>query len=156
MRIMDQTTVNNVATNVVATSKSLIARQIDQQAHALGGRVSQTARDLDSVGKQLRASDTISSAASVAEWAAQYVRGIGEYLTSGDTDRFISDVETFGRERPLAVAASAAALGFAAARVVKSSSARRFYYPQYGGRYEGGDSYDRASGSDISRPGQMP
>jgi hypothetical protein len=108
-------------------SKSFIAGQIDRQARTLGRAISQTVHDLEEeVGSHLRQSDTISSAAQVANWAARYVAMAGTNLQSGDTDRFIADLETFGRQRPWAVAAAAALLGFVGARVIKSSSVGRY------------------------------
>lgn len=141
---MDQTKTTDAANRVVATSTSFIARQVDSRARSLGDRFSQTARDLEAIADQLRQSDTISSAAQVATWAARYISSAGTYLTNGNTDRFITDFETVGRERPWTITASAAVLGFAAARVLKSSSARRLrsdYGDRVGSRTAYGNNY---------------
>jgi hypothetical protein len=119
------------ATQAAQKSKNLLVQQVDRQSTALGNALSQTASDLRTVGSDLRSSGTIASAAQVADWAADYLDRAGPYLTYGDTDRFIADLETMGRERPWAIAASAAALGFIAARIVKSSSARRYHSSGY-------------------------
>ena len=89
------------------------------------GSVTQTARDLEQVGNQLRQSGTIGGAAQLADWAAGYVQTAGSYLEHGDTAAFIADLESFSRQRPWAVVASAAALGFAAARSSKARALRR-------------------------------
>jgi hypothetical protein len=128
---MNQSDIVNAATQAAQKSKTFVGRQVDRQATALGATLTQTAHDLEQIGNNLRSSGTIGSAAQVADWAAGYVARAGTYLSSGDTDRFIADVETLSRERPWTIAASAAALGFMAARVVKSSSARRLRAPDY-------------------------
>jgi hypothetical protein len=128
---MNQATLTDAANAAKVKSKNLIAAQVDRQAHAFGSTVTQTASDLRQIGDQLRKSGTIGSAAALADWAAHYVSDAGSYLQSGDTDRFIADLEAFARRRPWAVAASAAALGFAGARVVKSSSVRRLNGADY-------------------------
>jgi hypothetical protein len=135
--VMNQATLSDAAGTAVQKSKSFIAGQIERQAHTLGTTISQTAHDLEAVGSHLRQTDTISGAAPVADWAARYVAVAGTYLQSGDTDRFLTDLETFGRQRPWAVAASTAVLGFVAARVIKSSSARRYQRGDYGDASDG-------------------
>jgi hypothetical protein len=57
-------------------------------------------------------------------------------LSNGDTDRFIVDLETLGRERPWTIAASVATLGFLAARVVKASGARHLHAFGYAADYK--------------------
>jgi hypothetical protein len=131
-KVMNQATLSDAAGTAVLKSKAFIAGQIERQARTLGTTISQTAHDLEAVGVQLRRSDTISGAAQVADWAARYVAVAGTYLQSGDTDRFLTDLETLGRQRPWAVAASTAVLGFVAARVIKSSSVRRYQRGDYG------------------------
>jgi hypothetical protein len=149
---MNQTTLTNAANAAKAKSKNLIAAQIDRQAQALGSTVAATARDLRKVGEQLRRSGTIGGAASLADWAAGYVGDAGSYLQSGDTDRFISDLEAFARRRPWTLAASAAALGFAGARVVKSSSAQRLHATTYATHSAAYDDDDYAFESSAIRP----
>jgi ElaB/YqjD/DUF883 family membrane-anchored ribosome-binding protein len=123
---MNQTDIVHAATQAAQTSKTLLGRQVDRQAASIGSTLTQTARDLQQVGSNLRANGTIASAADVADWAASYVSRAAQYLTNGTSETFIVDLETFARERPWTVAASAAAVGFVAARVVKSSSIWRF------------------------------
>ena len=123
---MNQSDLVNAAAQAANTSKNVLGRQVDRQARALGSTLMQTARDLEQVGAHLRSSGTIPSAAEVADWAARYVDRAGAYLSAGDADRFVGDLERLGREQPWAIAASAAALGFIGARIVKSSGARRY------------------------------
>jgi len=122
---MNQSDIINSATQAVEASKNLVSRQVDRQATVLGGTLSQTARDLERIGSELRSSGAMATSAQLADWAARYIDRAATYLASGDSDRFLSDLETLGRKRPWTIAASAAALGFVAARVVKASGVRR-------------------------------
>jgi hypothetical protein len=47
-------------------------------------------------------------------------------MKESDADRILGDVEDFARSNPWAVAAGGLALGFAASRVLKASSSRRY------------------------------
>lgn len=128
---MNQTDLVNAATQAANTSKNLIGQQVERQAKALGSTLTQTARDLEQVGTHLRSSGTIPRAAEFADWAAGYADRAGTYLSGGNADRFVGDLERLGREQPWAIAASAAALGFIGARIVKSSGARRYAADAY-------------------------
>jgi len=124
---MNTTDMRDAAVQAVAQSKNIVARQIDRQAATLGTTLSQTARDLEQIGTHLAQNGAVASAGELAQRASMYVDRAADYLQTGNTDDFIADLETLARERPWAVAASTAVLGFVAARIVKSSSARRFY-----------------------------
>jgi hypothetical protein len=129
---MNQSDIVNAATQAARQSQNILARQADRQAASAGAALTRTAGDLKGVGANLRESGGIGAAADVMDWAADYVARAGRYLSDGNSERFIVDAEAFARERPWTVAASLAALGFAAARVVKASSARRFAGTGYG------------------------
>ena len=63
--------------------------------------------------------------ARMAEQAADRVQALGLYLRDNDGNRILADVEDFARKQPLIVAAGAFAIGFAGARFLKASAARR-------------------------------
>jgi hypothetical protein len=153
---MNQTDLQDAAKRAAQTSKNLVAQQVDRQATALGASLLQTARDLEQIGQQLSQSGTIASAAELADQAARYVDRAGRYLQDGNTDRFLGDIESFSRERPWAVAASAAVLGFVAARIVKSSSARRFAQAAYGPPGYGTGSGYASNVGDEAAPAYRP
>ena len=150
---MNQTTLTNAAGIAAEKSKNIITDQIDRQVHTFGANVTQTARDLEQVGEQLRQSGMISSAAQLADWAAGYADRAGSYLSRGTTQSLIADLETFSRDRPWVVAASTAALGFAAARVVKSSSVRRFKSSAYVERFDGDYGFESSTVNPTSSLG---
>jgi hypothetical protein len=128
---MSQIDIQAAATQAARKSKSILGRQVERQAAAMGSTLTQTARDLEQISAQLSESATISLAADLADRAAGYVGSAGRYLENGNADQFIDDLERLSRSRPWVVAASAAAVGFVAARIVKSSSARRFAHTSY-------------------------
>jgi hypothetical protein len=150
---MNETDIVSAATQAAGKSKGVVVRQVDRQATVLGATLTKAAHDLKQIGDELRSSGTAGGAAPLADWAAGCAQRAGTYLSNGDTDRFIADAETLGRERPWTIAMSAAALGFMAARVVKASSARRLRLPdyvEYGSGpygYEGSVSSGASSGS---------
>lgn len=123
---MQQSDIQNAAGQAVATSKTFLSRQLDDRSTQLGRQVSSTAGDLRTIGDQLRQSETSAAAAGLADRGAEFVERIGTYLQDSDSDRLIADLEDFARERPWAVASAALVLGFAASRVLKSSSSKRY------------------------------
>jgi hypothetical protein len=107
-------------------SKSFVVRQLGDRSTVLGTRVSQTAQDLRRIASDLRASETVGGTADLADRGADAVDRLGSYLQDADGDRLIADLETFARRRPWAMATAALAAGFAASRVMRASSSRRY------------------------------
>lgn len=68
--------------------------------------------------------------ASIVEQISRRADDLGGYLERADADRMLGDVEEFARKRPWLVGAIALTAGFAASRLLKASSARR--YETYG------------------------
>jgi hypothetical protein len=141
--------VRQAAKDAADVSKSFMMRQVDERTRQLGVRVESMANDLRSVGAQLRTSSA-SPVADYVERGAEFVERLGRYLEWADSDRIVHDLESFARERPLAVAAGAAALGFTASRLLKTASARRYRgdYGTFGESRTAGEY--RASGTSSS------
>lgn len=125
-------------------AKGRVRDQVNERSTEFGGRARSTADDLRSVGDGLR-NDGKDQPARLADQAADRIEQVAGYLERSDADRFIADLEAFGRKRPWAVIAGGAALGFVAARVLKTSSADRYRGLQSG---NGGASV----GTTASRP----
>jgi hypothetical protein len=102
-----------------------IREQIAQRSTQAGEQVQAVAHALRSGGEQLRTEDKASSAELVEDLARRAER-VGGYLNSADPDRLLRDAEGFARRRPWLTAGCAALAGFAAARLVKASSDRRY------------------------------
>ena len=114
-----------------------LREQVDQRSTQAGEQVDAVAHALRSGGRQLRTEGKASSAQLVDE-LAQRAERLGGYLKSADADRILGDIEEFARRRPWLAAGGAALAGFAASRVLKASSDRR-----YETRSTGSLAYDR-------------
>lgn len=123
-----------------ARGRSFLADQITTRAGLAGRQVSSAAQDLRRISRELRRTPTTSAAADLADRGADIVARVGSYLENNDADQLIADAEDFARARPWAVATGALALGFAASRFVKASSARRYAGTSASGYY--GDDED--------------
>ena len=120
------------AQEAATQAKSKLHEQLDQRSTQAGEQISQQAADLHAVGQSLREQGK-DGPANAAEKLAGYVEKAGGYLQEKDSDGLLSDIEDLGRRQPWAVGAGALALGFAASRFLKASSARR-YASRYGGQ----------------------
>lgn len=102
-----------------------VRQQIDERSTQAGERVTGTARDLRSVGEELRKQGK-ETPAKLADRAAEQTEKVGSYLKENGPDRMLEDVEEFGRQRPWAVLAGGLVVGVAAARFLKASSRGRY------------------------------
>jgi hypothetical protein len=102
-----------------------VREQVDQRSTEAGEQVTTTAKDLRSVGEELRKQGK-DTPAKLADQAAERTEKLGSYLTESDADRILSDVEDFARKQPWAVVAGGLVLGFAASRFLKASSSQRY------------------------------
>lgn len=110
-----------------------VRQQIDERSTQAGERVSSTARDLRSVGEELRKQGK-ETPAKLADRAAEQTEKVGSYLKENGPDRMLEDAEDFGRQRPWAVLAGGLAVGVVAARFLKASSRGRYQQRGEGGR----------------------
>jgi ElaB/YqjD/DUF883 family membrane-anchored ribosome-binding protein len=113
------------AQQAAGQAKSQLRTQVDQRSTQAGEQVSSTASDVRSVSETLREQGK-DKPAELADKAATQIEKVGSYLTGSDADRILHDVEDFARQRPWAVVAGGAALGFAASRFLKASSTQRY------------------------------
>jgi hypothetical protein len=105
--------------------KVRVREQVDQRSTQAGEQVQSAAQDARSVAEELRNKGK-EQPAKYAEQAADRVERLGSYLKQSDADRILGDVEDFGRRQPMAVLAGGLALGLAASRFLKASSAKRY------------------------------
>jgi hypothetical protein len=113
------------AQQATGQAKDKLREQVDQRSTQAGQQVKGTAGDIRTVGEQLREQGK-DQPAKIAEQAADRAERLGSYLQESNADRILHDVEDFGRRQPLAIAAAGLALGFAASRFLKASSAQRY------------------------------
>jgi gas vesicle protein len=111
--------------NASGQARDRMRSQVDERSTQMGQQVTTQAGDLRTVADQLREQGK-DAPARMVEQVADRAERAGSWLTESDADRILGDVEDFARSNPWAVAAGAMALGFAASRVLKASSSRRY------------------------------
>ena len=154
-----QTDVRETAQNAVNQGKSFVTKQIDDRTTQIGQQVGAVGGEIRKTADQLRASGPVGFAADYVDQAAEFVEGIGRYLEDADSDRLMADLENLARQQPYVVAAAALALGFAASRFLRTSSARRYREgldsgstygsTSYGGTTYGGTAYGETTYGDA-------
>ncbi|CAO3433872.1 hypothetical protein [Azospirillum doebereinerae] len=100
--------------------RSLLEQQTDRAADQLGG----VASALQKAADQLQAENN-GTAAQYAVQAADRVERVADMLRHSSLDDIVGEVEGFARRQPELFIGGAFALGFLAARFVKSSGERR-------------------------------
>jgi hypothetical protein len=128
--------VQEKAQEAAGQAKGRVREQVDQRSTTAGEQVHSAAQDARSVAEELRSKGK-EQPAKYAEQAADRAERLGSYLKDSDADRILGDVEDFARRRPMAVLAGGLALGFAASRFLKASSAKRYEASGAGSRFSG-------------------
>ena len=103
----------------------MVREQVDQRSTQAGERIGGAAEDMRSVSEELRKQGK-DTPAKYVEKGADKAEQLGTYMKEADADSILSDVEDFGRRRPLAVLAGGVVVGMAAARFLKASSHGRY------------------------------
>ena len=96
----------------------------DQQKHAAVGRVEGIAHALRTASDELRDQGQ-PMVAEYSRYAAEGLESMARSLDRREVGDFVDGIEQFARERPVAFLGGAMVAGFALARFMKSSSARR-------------------------------
>lgn len=146
-------------------ARGQVVSQLDSQMDRAAGSVGSMAQAFRQAGQQLRGQDQ-EMFASYLEGAADYVERFSGYLKEQDVRRMVDEVEGFARREPGLFLGGAFALGFLAARFLKSSSPNVTQNNVYGtadyagavGRREyassgpfTGPAHDRAAMGDVKR-----
>jgi hypothetical protein len=113
------------AQEVGAQARGRVRDEVDRRSTEAGEQAGSAAQALRRASDQLR-EDGNEPVARGFEQVAQRVERAGGWLRDTDGDAILRDVEDFGRRNPLAVVAGGMALGFAASRLLKASSRRRY------------------------------
>jgi hypothetical protein len=116
-----------------AQARDRVRDEVDRRSTMAGEQAGSTAQALRQASEKLR-EDGNEPVAKGMERVAERVESAGGWLRDSDGDAILRDVEDFGRRNPLAVVAGGIALGFAASRLLKASSRRRYESsPAYAG-----------------------
>jgi hypothetical protein len=108
-----------------ARARSRVRDEVDRRSTEAGEQAGTAAQALRDTSQRLR-EEGKEPVAKGMEQVAQRVEGAGDWLRESDGDRILNEVEDFGRRNPLAVMAGGLAIGFAASRLLKASSRRRY------------------------------
>ncbi len=120
-----QTQVKQKAEGLRGEAGGQLRKQVDE-------RSTQAAEQVRAVGDALRrSSDQLRSegkagSATLVEQIGRTADDVGSYLERSNADTVLGDVEHFARRRPWLVGAVALGAGFAASRLLKASSTRRY------------------------------
>jgi hypothetical protein len=108
-----------------AQARSRVRDEVDRRSTEAGHQAGSTAQALRDASGRLR-EDGNEPIARGLEQVADRVDRAGGWLRDSDGDSILRDVEDFGRRNTLAVVAGSMAIGFAASRLLKASSRRRY------------------------------
>ena len=114
------------ATSVKQQGSTQLRTQIDERTTQAGQEIRSLAGALRRSGSELEGESGGSSMNQVAEGVADRLDRVGEYLEGKKANQILHDAERFARQQPWLVAGAAAAVGFAASRLLKASSESRF------------------------------
>jgi ElaB/YqjD/DUF883 family membrane-anchored ribosome-binding protein len=136
-----------------------IRQQLDSRSSEAGEQIASMAGAIRRSAEQLR-EEGRQHPSRLLEQGADRVEQMAGYLQQVDADAMLRDVEQLGRRRPWAMAAGAAAIGFAASRFLRASSERRYGAGGVQGRqpgtsasgFEGGEAtaYERVPSSGLA------
>jgi hypothetical protein len=130
-------TVRHKAADLAGEAKAQAREQYDRQISTATGELDSLASALRRAGGELGEQHGMSS--RVVTTVADRIESFSRSLDGKDLDRVVRDVETFARRNPAAFLGGAVAVGFLAARFLKSErpdtygGSRDFY--SSGGRY---------------------
>ncbi len=98
--------------------------QLNRQKEAAASELSQVANAVRRIGNTLSGEESgkiVQYAAEYGEKAADRIEQLSNYIREQDPKQLINDVQNFGRRRPALLLGGAFLLGFAGARLIKSS-----------------------------------
>jgi hypothetical protein len=108
-----------------AQARSRVRDEVDRRSTEAGRQAGSTAQALRDASGRLREEGN-EPVAKGLEQVADRVERAGGWLRDSDGDSILREVEDFGRRNSLALMAGGLAVGFAASRMLKASSRRRY------------------------------
>ena len=116
------------------SGRSQLRMQLDERTTQAGQEMRSLADALRRSGSELEQESGGASMNRVADGVADRMERIGGYLQGAGGEDILRDAEAFARRRPWLVAGAAAAVGFAASRLLKASSENRYSQSNGDGR----------------------
>lgn len=109
---------------IVSQVQERAGSQINRQKETVASQVSQVANAVRRIRENLSGEDVGPIARYAGEYgdkAADSLERLGNYIRQQDPKQLLNDVQNFGRRRPVLLLGGAFLLGFAGARLIKSS-----------------------------------
>jgi hypothetical protein len=143
-----------------AQARGRVRDEVDRRSTQAGEQAGSTVQALRDASGKLR-DEGNEPVARGLEQVADRVDRAGGWLRDSDGDSILNDIEDFGRRNTLAVVAGGLALGFAASRLLKASSRRRYetgdsQLPVPTGDGSGNGATSARLAPDTSEPGLTP
>jgi len=109
------------AGEVLDQAKNQTKSWAEDRKQAVAQSLSDVAVAVMQTGESLRGQASTGKVADMTDYAAEVTDKAASYLRETSVDQMIGEVESFGRREPMLFLVGAAALGFVAARFLKSS-----------------------------------
>ena len=119
----------------VQRGRNVVTDQARERSSQLADQIGTAAQTMRQVAEQSRTQGNTQQA-RMAEQAAERSERMSNYLQNVDPEQMLDDVEDFARRRPWVVAGAGLLVGFAVARSLKASSARRYTRRDLPSRYD--------------------
>jgi ElaB/YqjD/DUF883 family membrane-anchored ribosome-binding protein len=139
------------AGQVVEQARTQVMDQLSSQKERAAGSLESVAQALRQTGQHLREQDQ-APVAGFAEGAADTLERFTGYLNERNVDEMVREVENFARRQPGLFLAGAFALGFMAARFLKSSSQTDGAMADYRSSMPYSTGQYRAETADLAHP----
>lgn len=117
--------VHEVAGQASEQARTRVTDVVTQRSTDAGEQVNTAADALRQTSSQLRSSGQEAPAKAI-ESAAGRIEDVGNWLRDSDGDQILHDIENMARRQPTAVLFAGLALGFAASRLLRASSTKRY------------------------------
>ena len=154
--LMEQ--VKNTAAGAYGTATSKATEKLEEQKSTLTSSLTSVAETVRKLGRNLGEegpeSGLSSSAATYTDTAAQKIEQAAKYFERHDVEAIYHDVEDLARQNPAIFIGGAFALGFLAARFLKSSNTRSLGGTR-GGRHLTGETRPSFETPGVRRPGSI-
>jgi ElaB/YqjD/DUF883 family membrane-anchored ribosome-binding protein len=119
-----------------------VRSQVDERSTDIGSRAQRMADALRQTSQNLREQQSDQEAQAL-ERVADGMDRFGRFMQEADSDRMLREVESFGRNRPWAIALAGAGVGLLGSRLLKASASRRY---ESSGQWDGSTTAGPRSG----------
>ncbi len=101
--------------------RTVVNRQVSKRMSEASGRISTLSGTIRDIGSEVQKRQPSDALDNLTATIAGRIDGVAAYLETTEPDRIYADATKFSGERPAIAALVAVGLGFAIARIVKTS-----------------------------------